>query len=83
MIKTCKHLQPILDYELQRGNEIVTVTKWGGYDVIYFKKMLDFSVIKGNFLTIDIIHKINRDPHYMTEEIICNYHKKAIMGPLR
>ena len=83
MVKTCKHLQPILEHEFQRGNEIITATTWGDYDVVYFKKKLDSSMIKNNLLRDSIVYKVNRDPHYLLEEFHCEYHKKSIMGPLR
>ena len=83
MCKTCEDLELILKHEMTRGNQIVTITKWGDYDVVYFKKRMDISKIKKHLLNENISFQVNKDPHYMTEEFICERHKKVIMGPNR
>lgn len=83
MVESCKHLEPIFEYEINRGNKVKIVTNWGDYKVIDFKQSMDTQNIKSLFVSNDILYRFDKDPHYLFEVFMCEKCKVSIMGPLR
>ncbi len=83
-----KVLKPIVDYELQNGNEIERIDRPAGTKcplAIVFKKPLDFSGYEKLYGKPSGVDKWeNRDRHYDLEAgYVCEKTRQAMAGPIK
>ena len=76
-MKLCKHLEPIYQSEIKRGNSIVYLSRWGEYFIVYLKnKMSDYSLPNVKF-------SIEKDHHFpYAQDYICVQCHCSVSGPL-
>lgn len=85
MLEPCKHILPLLDYEVKRGNHIRELYLYGGsieLTVNMIDKMdIDFEVDKME-LSDCIVLYLRTDPHYELQiGFKCEQCHQLILGP--
>jgi hypothetical protein len=83
-LNICKHLQPILNLELARGNVIVDYSEaWTKVVIaVTLQDPIDLSGIN-TFVIDPVILWKNADTHYALQEgVLCTSCKQSIAGPL-
>ena len=84
-MKLCEHLDPILKFELNDGNEIQEETSnWTNMNsLITLKKTMNYKGINSTLKLENFVKELeNRDTHYLIKGYYCTKCKTAIICPL-
>lgn len=83
-LDVCKHIEPVLKYELSRGNNVLDYSK--DWSQVNLSITLEFSMdVKGakKILSDPMMYWKNTDTHYSLQEgFLCTKCKQSIAGPL-